>query len=169
MGKRGPSKTPVATLKARGTFRKDRHNDEVDSQLPPSLPDPPEHFTEELKAIWNAVGAKLAARGLMTDLDAQAFELLVGSYVGMRQAQDQLSDSDLILYVGELSTPVANPLVNIIGKNAAMLKWCLTQFGCTPSSRTGINPAKRPEAKVDPMAALIGSLSKPKPKAKGKK
>lgn len=159
MGKRGPAKKPVAVHKQRGTFRKDRHNDAVDSELPPSLPDPPAHFTDDQKKIWNEVGKKLAQRGLMTELDAQAFELLVGSYLGMRQAQDELNDSDLIIYVGEMGTPVANPLVNIISKNTALLKWCLTQFGCTPSARTGITPARTKTAKVDPMAALLEAVA----------
>ena len=109
LGKRGPAKTPVATLKARGTFRSDRHSDEIDEQLGPSLPAPPEHFTAEQIAAWNTIGQKLAARGLMTDLDAQAFELLIGSYFGMLEAQRDLADSNLIVYVGEMMTPVANP------------------------------------------------------------
>ena len=159
MGRRGPPKTPVSTLRARGTFRADRHHDEIDSELPPCLPSAPPHFTDEQIAIWNEVGAKLAARGLMTELDAQAFELLIGSYVGMQEAQSELARSDLIVYVGEQMTPVANPLVGIISKNTALLKWCLTQFGCTPSARTGITPAKREVKSVDPMAALLGNAS----------
>ncbi|WP_029247125.1 phage terminase small subunit P27 family [Schlesneria paludicola] len=166
MGKRGPGKTPVATLKQRGTFRADRHSDEVDEQLGPSLPDPPPHFDAEQIELWNKIGGKLAARGLMTDLDAQAFELLIASYVGMLQAQDALAADDLIVYVGEQSTPMANPLVNIIAKNTAMLKWCLTQFGCTPSARTGITPAKRVEKTIDPMAALLAGTSAGKRPAK---
>ena len=79
MGKRGPAKTPVATLKARGTFRSDRHNDQVDSELGPSLPPPPDHFDDEQIALWNEIGTKLERRGLMTELDAQAFELLIGA------------------------------------------------------------------------------------------
>ena len=161
MGKRGPSKTPVATLKQRGTFRADRHNDQIDSELGPSLPAPPIHFDEEQIALWNEIGTKLERRGLMTDLDAQAFELLIGAYVGMRQAQEQLSNSELVIYVGEMGTPIANPLIGIISKHLATVKWSLTQFGCTPSARTGINPAKRPETKVDPMAALLAG-TKPK-------
>ena len=151
---------------ARGTFRKDRHSDEVDAQLEPSLPDPPAHFSDDEVAIWNEVGQKLAAKGLMTELDAAAFELLVGSYVGMRQAQEQLSESSLIVYVGEQGTPIANPLVGIIAKHTALLKWTLTQFGCTPSARAGVKPAERKKTIVDPMAALLAPKATPKRKAK---
>jgi P27 family predicted phage terminase small subunit len=161
MGRRGPAKTPIAELKKRGTFRKDRHNDKVDSQLVPCLPAPPPHFDHDQKAVWHDIGQRLADKGLMTELDAQAFELLVGSYFGMREAQDQLSASDLIVYVGEQGTPIANPLVHIIAKNASMLKWCLTQFGCTPSSRTGITPARHEVKSVDPMAALLAGTKRP--------
>lgn len=159
MGRRGPAKTPVAELKKRGTFRKDRHSDAIDSELVPSLPAPPVHFDEDQKAVWNDVGQRLAAKGLMTELDAQAFELLIGSFFGMREAQNQLSASDLIVYVGDQGTPIANPLVHIISKNTALLKWCLTQFGCTPSSRTGITPAKHKVKSIDPMAQLLSGAS----------
>ena len=75
MGRRGPAKTPVAELKKRGTYRKDRHSDAVDSELVPCLPAPPVHFDEDQKAVWNDIGQRLADKGLMTELDAQAFEL----------------------------------------------------------------------------------------------
>ena len=160
MGRRGPAKTPVAELKKRGTYRKDRHSDAVDSELVPCLPAPPVHFDEDQKAVWNDIGQRLADKGLMTELDAQAFELLIGSYFGMREAQQQLSASDLIVYVGEQGTPIANPLVHIIANNTAMLKWCLTQFGCTPSARTGITPASHKVKSVDPMSALLAKATK---------
>ena len=166
MGKRGPGKTPSAILKGRGTFRADRHHDDADIELGPSLPEPPIHFTADQVEVWNAVGSKLAARGLMTELDSQAFELLVSAYCGMLSAQEEWSRSDLIVYVGETMVPMANPLVGIIAKQTALLKWCLTQFGATPSARTGINPAKKHEKSVDPMAALLAgnvSTSPPKP------
>jgi len=166
MGSRGPAKTPVAVLKARGTYRSDRHSDEIDSDLPPSLPDPPEHFTDEQQTLWRDIGGQLAARGLMTDLDGPAFELLIGAYVGMVQAQKELANDSLIVYVGELQTPMANPLIHVIQKSTTLLKWALCQFGCTPSSRTGIVPAKRVPKTIDPMLALLGGQKTPKKPAK---
>lgn len=168
MGRRGPPKTPTNTLKQRGTFRRDRHGDEVDIELAPSLPDPPEHFDDEQRELWNSIGTRLKDRGLMTELDAQAFELLIGAYVGMRQAQDALSNDSLIVYVGESGTPIANPLVNIISKHVATVKWCLTQFGCTPSARNGVKPVERKKQTTDPMAALLAGMSAPSPPPAGK-
>ena len=163
MPKRGPSKTPAAVLKERGTFRKDRHHDAaIDSDLKPKLPSPPEHFDEVMQSLWYDLGQKLADRGLMTELDAQAFELLVGSYFAMRQSQEQLANEELVMFVGENGTPMANPLVGIQAKYLATLKWCLTQFGCTPSARTGVKTEKKALG-IDPMAALLGRISTPTP------
>lgn len=155
MGRRGPPKTPAATLKHRGTFRKDRHSDDVDKLLEVTVPPPPDHFDENAKALWNRLGQQLAEKGLVTELDSMALELLVASYLGMRSVTDTLADQDLV-YFTESGAPIANPLIGIIGKNVALLKWALREFGCTPSARTGIKvtPPKKPS--LDPMAKLLG-------------
>lgn len=156
-GKRGPPKKPAALLKRRGTFRKDRHSDDLEPVTPPNLPAPPSHLTETERAKWNEVGSQLVKLGICSDLDAMALELLIRSYCGMCDAADELADGDLVVEVGESCTPMANPLVGIVAKQLATLKWCLTQFGMTPSSRTSI---RLPETQqIDPMQALLAKRS----------
>ena len=149
MGKRGPPKTPTATLKTRKTFRRDRHDDAIDVTLKPTLPNPPDYFDVTAKRQWNKIGAMLRDKGLLTQLDAIAFEMLITSYMGVVNTAKQL---------GESGSPAPNPLVGINSKMLATLKWCLTQFGCTPSARNGLKPLgpgdeSRP---IDPMESLIG-------------
>ena len=152
-GKRGPPKKPAALLKQRGTFRKDRHSDDLDLVTPPNLPAAPTHLNAAEKRKWNDVGAKLVAIGLCSELDAIALELLVRSYCGMTEAAHTLASGDLVIEVGEAGIPMPNPLIGIIGKQLQTLKWCLTQFGMTPSARTSI---RLPEPqKEDPMAVLL--------------
>lgn len=160
MGRRGPPKTPTATLKARGTFRADRHSDDVDSQLENKIPPPPDHFDDDQKALWQKLGEKLASKGLLTELDGMAFELLVGSYLGMRQIANELEGESLVFFT-ESGAPIVNPLVGVIAKHTALLKWTLREFGCTPSARTGIRIEKKEKQKVDPMSLLLAGAAKP--------
>ena len=153
VGKRGPAKKPSAVLKKRGTFRRDRHSDDLEPATPPNLPAAPQHLTDAERAKWHEVGSKLVALGICSDLDGIALELLVTSYCGMVEATQELAHADLVVEVGESGCPMANPLVGIVGKRQQMLKWCLTQFGMTASSRTSI---RLPEPqKIDPMQALL--------------
>ncbi|MBS0205686.1 MAG: phage terminase small subunit P27 family [Planctomycetes bacterium] len=160
MGRRGPPKKPVAVHKRNGTFRGDRHSDDVESQLEPRLPDPPEHFDDDQRALWTRIGEQLAKRGLLTELDGMAFELLVSSYMAMHANCRELESQDLV-YFTESGAPVVNPLVGVITKNTALLKWCLREFGCTPSARTGIHVAKPDKKAFDPMAALLAAAAAP--------
>lgn len=152
-------------MKSRGTFRKDRHSDDVDSQLAPNCPKPPEHLAKEARKKWLEVGALLAKRGLATELDSMALELMIGSYMGMRDATAQLADEDLIIEVGggehSAPTPIANPLIGVVSKNIATLKWALKEFGCTPAARTGIKLAAGEKPK-DPMAELLAARARRK-------
>lgn len=165
MGRRGPPKTPTATLKARGTFRGDRHSDDVDSQLENKVPPPPQHFDDDQKALWQKVGEKLASKGLLTELDGMAFELLISSYLGMQDMTNKLSDEDLV-YITESGAPIVNPLVGVIAKHIGLLKWTLREFGCTPSARTGIRIDKPEKKKVDPMSLLLAGSRPKKPSRK---
>lgn len=153
-GKRGPPKKPAALLKQRGTFRKDRHSDDLEALAPPNLPAAPAHLSSAEKTKWREVGTKLAKLGICSDLDAIALELLVSSYCGMTDAAAELARGDLVIEVGESGVPMPNPLVGIIGKHNQLLKWCLTQFGMTPSARTSIRLPEK--TKEDPMATLLG-------------
>jgi P27 family predicted phage terminase small subunit len=159
MGRRGPGKKPVATHKAQGTFRADRHSDDVDSQLESKVPPPPEHFDGEQRELWQKLGEKLASKGLLTELDAIAFELLVGSFVGMRKTASELDGEDLV-YLTDSGAPIVNPRVGVIAKHTALLKWALREFGCTPSARTGIKVEKARQPIADPMAQLLGGIKK---------
>ena len=89
MGKRGPAKTPTAVLKTRGTFRKDRHNDEIDAD---DIVAKYEHAAEKLRPLVcdTAVLLKGAmdsgknllfegAQGTMLDLDNGTYPFVTSS------------------------------------------------------------------------------------------
>lgn len=156
MGRRGPPKTPAKTLKSRGTFRKDRHSDDVEKTAKPKLPACPKHLSERAKSLWKVLGPKLVKHGLLTELDAISFEVLCSSYAGTVEAAEKLMPDELVVYVGESGTPVANPLVGIIAKNLATLKWSISQYGLSPAARTGIRTQATKSAQLDEMEELLG-------------
>lgn len=155
MGKRGPPKSPVSKLKARGTYRRDRHSDDIDKRLVPALPAAPAHFDSAAKKTWQRIGQTFAKHGLLTELDALAFELLVTSYQSVLDTAKQLGREELVYFVGESGAPVPNPLVGINAKSVATLKWALTQFGATPAARTGIKISNSKPETLDPMQELL--------------
>lgn len=100
------------------------------------------------------MGSQLVKAGILSQLDAMALELLITSYIGTIDVARQLAAGDLVVFVGENGTPCPNPLVGIMAKNIATLKWTLQQFGLTPAARTGIK-LQQSQAEPDPMASLI--------------
>ena len=156
MGRRGPPKTPANVLKKRQTFRRDRHSDDVDKTAKAAIPKAPAHLTAKAKAVWKSLAPKLKRHGLLTELDGISLEVLCTSYADTIAAAAALQPDALVVYVGESMTPMANPLVGIIGKNLATLKWAIAQYGLSPAARTGIRTAKRDAADVDPMDEILG-------------
>jgi P27 family predicted phage terminase small subunit len=155
-------KTPSKILKAKGTFRKDRHSDDLDAVAVPALPPAPDHLTQQQQALWDKIGQQLVDAGLLTNFDAQAFESLIKTYSELIAFEQQLGDvPDLVVPVGENGAMMAHPLVGLIHKWRTLLMRHLTQFGLTPSARTGIK-LQQAQSETDPMAALIAAAGTPK-------
>lgn len=154
MGRRGPPKTPTAIKDARQTMRKDRDTPDAAHGLKPVCPPPPAHLSVRAKAAWRTIGPKLAKYGLMTELDAIALEVLCTAYAETLTAAGQLKTKDLVILAGQNGTPMANPLVGIIGKNLTTLRWALGRFGMTPADRSGIKASNKQDA-VDEMDELL--------------
>lgn len=157
MGRRGPPKTPATVLKQRKTFRGDRHSDDVEKTAKAVIPKAPTHLSAKARAVWKVLAPKLKRCGLLTELDGISFEVLCTSYADTVAAAKKLTPDELVVYVGESMTPMANPLVGIISKNLATLKWAIAQYGLSPAARTGIRTAKQAAADTDPMDDLLGA------------
>lgn len=154
MGRRGPPKTPAAIKSRRGTARKDRDTHDSERGLAAVIPEPPPHLSEKARERWAELAPKLARYDLLTELDSMALEVLCEAYAETVSTTEKLHDSELIVFVGENATPMANPLVGVISKNLATLKWAMVQFGLTPAARNAIKPPKAKEV-VDEMGSLL--------------
>ena len=69
MGRRGPPPTPAKILRLRGSDIPDYRRKGVEPEPPPSRPDPPDHFTEEHRAVWDRVTHSLELLNLLSIVD----------------------------------------------------------------------------------------------------
>lgn len=152
MSTRGRKAQPVSVLKMKGTFRQHRHSGgaELEAKLSHVAPEPPSHLSDDDKAEWKRTAEQLAGLGLCTKLDGLALEMLVTSYRGFREATAMLEEQGPLLECATSSGALKpNPVLKVLDLRLATLKWCLTQFGMTPSSRSSLNLGARQEAEDD--------------------
>lgn len=114
------------------------------------LPPAPEHMTEDEQAAWRKLGEQLKSAGVLTNLDAVAFEILVRAYVRVVDAARKVAEHGPVwLEKGDSKIPkfAYSPYWAIQNKEEKKLITLLAEFGLTPSSRTRVKIEK--EAKQD--------------------
>lgn len=147
MGKRGPAKTPTALAELRGNPGK-RPLNEAEPQGAPASSACPEGLGEFGEALWNSVAPYLAANGLLSCEGAPLLEQACRHYERARQAGRQLAEQDMVVITAQGSLQV-NPLVRIEQQSTQMVLRILQNYGCTPSSRTGLTAAPPPKHAAD--------------------
>lgn len=100
-------------------------------------PPAPEHFNYIEEAKWHEMTAKLAAVGVLTELDLDALELYVIEWVAMFQALTDLRERGKMLRTANGST-MWNPSWAQYKHSQKVCRSLQSEFGLTPSSRTGI-------------------------------
>lgn len=152
MGKRGPKTQPNALPE------------------PGPLPDPPEWLEDSVSLQhWHKYGPILNRLGLLESLDAVAFGMLCDAIACFLSARDQLPADELVVYVGENGAAAQNPLVSIIRQQAKAIKDLLSEFGMTPSSRTGLTGStsvERTAKELDPLEELAKQFGSAEPPPK---
>lgn len=152
MGARGPRPTPAAILKARGTFRADRH---CDSAKPTGRPTCPAWLNKDAKREFRRLVKLLGEMGLLGSIDANALARYATTWVRWRQAVAMIErGGEVVVYKDETGRvkAVHPSAFNSIARSLADELSRLEQaFGMNPSSRSRI--AVDPPA---PAAALEG-------------
>ena len=137
MGQRGPTPTPSAVLKLRGTYRKHRRRGEPHpDQMPPECPD---WLDDVAKEAWAQLIPQLQQMGVLTQIDGNALcrycqfwsrwkkaELFIAKHGEVYPLKDEQ---------GKLKCLVQIPQVAIAHKLGALLTRLEQEFGLTPSSR----------------------------------
>lgn len=151
MGKRGPKPKPTSMIVTpwRAAAR--------DGEPKPPLVAPPEpdDLDEAGRRLWRDTAQKLFRAGLLSELDAQAFETLVRCQLEDRMLTQQINKIGLLVK-GSKGSIMRNPLLSVRDKVRERLDRMLGEFGMTPSARTKVrSEAPAMETQVDPVDELL--------------
>ena len=152
-GRSGRTRKPTRLKVIQGTDRPDRMNpDEPQPML--GIGDPPEHLSEAAKREWRETGEKLVRLGIATEIDAAAFALYCQAYGRWAEAEMKLQEGELVIDT-PTGYPVQSPWLQIANKAHEQMLRALVEFGMTPSSRTRVKTAAKPNA-ADPLEEFVG-------------
>jgi len=136
MGRRGPKPTPRNLRLVKGIDRKDRINtDEPEVEV--TIPDPPDHLTEEEADKFREMGAKLARMRVMSDADVDALALYCVAFLRMVEADKRIRETGMMIKSPK-GYPIQNPFLAISNRARKDCQSILAEFGMTPSSRTRV-------------------------------
>jgi len=158
----GAGRKPKATdtLKAQGTFRKDRHQDRVEPNF--SLPESPvDWLTAEEKAVWSKWYGYLQRNDILKETDEVAFGMLCKVFVRVQKLTGVLPGPDdfVIDHESDAGSVVKkrNPMYDVLSDSENKLLRLLTEFGMTPVSRAKVKSAIK--EKKNPIGALRNRLN----------
>jgi P27 family predicted phage terminase small subunit len=161
----GRKPTPFEVLKAKGTDRADRHQDNDHAFQSVELIEAPSHLSAEAKRIYLSIGKELTGSGILKTTDLPAFTSLC-TLLGLEietirdmEKWEQEMDARYALAIKrknnkdgtKISTKrprryvttidgesVLNPYVKILNQLLPEIGRARAEFGMTPSSRTRI-------------------------------
>lgn len=132
---RGRKPKPAELKIVQGTFRKDRAN----ARQPLAkgyLCEPPNHFTDEQKQIWNEA-IEDAPQSLLKKIDKSNFEIWVVSYATYRECQRLLSKTSQVIKTTN-GNYITNPILTNMNKQAQLMLKAASEMGFTPASRSRV-------------------------------
>ncbi len=143
MGK-GRKKTPTRIKELRGTTRPDRAvANEMEVSLVIDIPQPPEWLSEIGAEEWNKVCTELHNKGMLCDIDLRLLEAYCNAISLHIETEMMLRKKGRIQVFkdedGNIKHAQALPFQKIANDALDRALKLATQFGFTPSSRTGIS------------------------------
>ena len=133
---RGRKPTPTNLRLIRGTDRPDRMNPD-EPVVPVTVPDPPDHLTDDEKAVFLTRAKMLAGMRVMSDVDVDALAMYAVSFCRMVRADKKVHEQGEVL-LSPKNYPIQNPNLAIANKARDECRRLLAEFGMTPSSRTKV-------------------------------
>lgn len=143
MGKRGPKPTPTNVLKVRGSWRADTRDGEPQAS---GVPHPPAWLEGVALAKWQEYVPQLERMGLLGECDADALVAYCEAWAEFVEATEYIKEHGRIA-ISENGGEYQHPMVGIKNKAVERMNRLGSQFGWTPSARTGLKVEK--EAKKD--------------------
>jgi len=158
----GAGRKPKATdtLRAQGTFRKDRHQERIEPNKMLSR-SPVDWLTEEEKEVWSKWYDYLQRNDILKETDEVAFGMLCKIFVRVQKTAEELPGPDrfVIDHVSDSGSVVKkrNPMYDVLSDSENKLLRLLTEFGMTPVSRAKVKSAIK--EKKNPIGALRNQLN----------
>lgn len=152
MGARGPKATPAPILKMRGTFRRDRHSDDVQIEL--GTPDcPTDLLSSESQGVWNQVVPMLEIMGVLAKIDGNALARYCELWVRWWKAAHHIRENGDTYCVYEVGPDgkervrrlYDRPEVATVKALAVELRAIEGSFGMSPSARSQIRLPEKTE------------------------
>lgn len=176
-GRSGRRPLPIVVLRARATYRSDRHHArESEPEAPEGRPDPRDLAGEAL-AEWHRMIARLEAIGTLSTVDDAALRCyctlhadtysidsrrLVRIVAKLTRETRRLEASALVAALAEivqLEKLIARHIAQRRQGAMALRQW-LCEFGCTPSSRSRVTvTTKAPTIRSERQARFFGPAS----------
>jgi P27 family predicted phage terminase small subunit len=133
-----PKKKPTALKKLHGTYRADRAlENEFTPMVSSSVPLPPHDLNEWGRVEWNRIVPQLIDYGLFTEFDKSMLYSYCNEYGKYVEYETILKEKGRIKKAPS-GYPMINPLESMAQRALKNAITIATQFGFTPSSRTGI-------------------------------
>lgn len=142
MGMRGPGKTPLSVLSARGSWRAAGRKSEMSGRV--CLPKCPEWVTDEAaRKLYRSLGRKLVTAGVMTEYDCLGLAMLCNAFHNYKRAKEMI-DAEGIIMAREHGGVVAHPAVVVMNQSWDRVVKLCREYGLTPSARSGIQVGSIP-------------------------
>jgi len=141
MASRGRKAKPTVAKVLAGE-RRDRVN-AAEPRPGPGLPAMPGHLDEFGREAWLDVVPKLAALGVLTELDGQALALYCSAYSRWRRACNEVRTGGVTSFTDQGSLK-SNPAVSVASSCERLMAAILVEFGLTPGSRSRVKTDAAP-------------------------
>src|SRR6266404_4941253 len=152
MGKRGPSPTPTAVIKLRGSTLVSKRREVSEARGPVGRPDPPDWLDTDAKAMWDQLLPHLENMGVLSPIDGNALARYCRLWSRWRKAEAFIDQRGEIYPLkdegGQVKCFQQWPQVAIASKLALQLTRLEQEFGMTPSARSRIQVAHPIEEQV---------------------
>jgi P27 family predicted phage terminase small subunit len=150
----GRRPTPAGVLKARGTYRADRHGGGIPCPAADQVGDPPAWLSEGAQDFWREMAPQLKALGLLDNLSVGPFTLMAVTWDGWVQTTLRLRETGETYTKGEGEGALEkrHPLVAICASYRDAFLKIAGEFGMSPAARMklrGLPPPEEPESEEE--------------------
>lgn len=157
MGKGGHNIKPVSEHRAKGNVRPSRHAGRLEqaAKVVDTPPDPPKHYDQRHKNLWNICCKEVFEMGVLAPADIHLLEVFVCNFILWQDAVKELQEKGYMVTIeaGDFIKEIPNPAIRIMNDSSKLVNQIADKFGFSPRARMGIKTQDAPPA--DPLAAFL--------------